>query len=110
MGGVVSAWARPGVKCVYIGNPQPNEKWRGVNRPVVGTVYTVRDVLLTARGTTAIWLVEIINPSVYVRDVNREMEWGFKATSFRPLITRTQEQDVSLFTHHLDGLPVGADA
>lgn len=37
-------------------------------------------------------------------------DWFFAIASFRPILTRTQEQDASLFKHHLDGLPAGANA
>lgn len=97
----MASWARPGVKCVYIGpTRRPNPLWRGVAKPVAGQVYTVRDVLVSNKGVTVIWLVEISNPLVYVRDMARQVEWGFNAAGFRPLVT--QSDDVAKFTHLLN--------
>jgi hypothetical protein len=36
--------------------------------------------------------------------------WSWHVSAFRPLITGSQEQDVGLFTHHLESTPVGEDA
>jgi hypothetical protein len=45
-----------------------------------------------------------------LRFVEREIDhWGH-VDGFRPLITKSQEQDVGLFVHHLESTPVGEDA
>jgi len=104
----VSAWARPGVKCVCIEGGTPNSDGMRLagGYPVTGGIYTVdgvsRDELF---GKDILHLAEFPTTAM-VRGNLR----GWDAARFRPLVTRTQEQDVSLFTHLLDGLPVGADA
>jgi hypothetical protein len=106
----MSSWAKPGVKCVCI---LPNAKWAAArwfaDAPIGGSIYTIREVV---DGGTALLLHEIQNRQCIV-----EYEAGpaigepcFGIWRFRPLITKTQEQDVALFRHILDGLPVGEPA
>lgn len=94
----VPSWAKPGVKCVCVNN----DGWYRDGTPFesdvrLNGVYTIVEVITDSRGHVGISL------------------WGqplgeyYNVTQFRPLITKSQEQDVALFRHHLDGLPVGAD-
>lgn len=104
----MSAWAKPGVKCVFLGIPpgkyvaQPES----IHIPEAGAVLTVRDVRQNAQGETCLRFVEIINPTVATQCGTAER--GYEAFCFRPLITRTQEQDLELFRPLLVPNPVDA--
>lgn len=99
----IPSWARVGAKVVCVDNA-----FHGGLLPVlqVGAVYEIfRVVPLSglhrgpyARDRVGCALVGIHNP--YMRD------GSFALSRFRPLVTRTQEQDVALFTHLLQGKPV----
>ena len=103
----MSAWAKPGVKVVCVnGNWTADQKRCSRHLPAEKVIYTIRDTLVV-KGKVGIRLEEIVNPPYDFKD-DPQVEPPFPAWHFRPLIT--QDQDVSLFTHHLDGLPVGADA
>jgi hypothetical protein len=82
-----------------------------VRFPVVGQVYTIRDVRTVTHGANAgrpsLFLVGLENPVV---EGFGDMEPGMPISAFRPLITKTQEEDVAQFRHLLSGLPVGEDA
>lgn len=56
---------------------------RGMRFPVVGTVYTVREVITTRRGRLTILLAEIINPPLTWKHFSGEAR--FAAGHFRPL-------------------------
>ena len=95
------SWAKPGAKCVRVTDAHPlsrSVKEFGI-KMVKGGVYTIRLVRVD-RYTGRLLLVFGELP-----DPGGNLGWGIEA--FRPLITRTQEQDVALFRHLLDGLPVG---
>lgn len=83
----MSAWAKPGVKCVCI-DADPKG---GIGHTLVHqSVYTI-DGVFELRGTPGVWLVE----------VRSEHETGgFRLERFRPLIT--EADDLALFTHHLN--------
>lgn len=97
----MSAWAKPGVKCVCLfGKWALNGTGPIVAGPREGEICTVASwPIADAHGDVGFRLVGWVGE----QDV-------FLASCFRPLITKTQEEDLSLFAHHLDGLPVGEDA
>lgn len=104
----MSSWAKPGVKCVCIrAFNYPSNRYQ---LPVKGQVYTVRNVEpgegVYAHAGPFIRLVELTNPPHHSDGV----EPSFQASFFRPLITKTQEDDVAMFRHHLAGTPAGVDA
>lgn len=95
----MSAWAKPGVKCVLVEDNWPAGSFYGTEvLPVVGTAYTVRE-LVQIQGFLLCRLVEIRNPTLDYRQ--GFMECAFDVGRFRPLVVRTQEQDVALFTPYL---------
>jgi hypothetical protein len=101
----MSSWARPGVKCVFVGVPSwAKPDWRGIAAPSLHHVYTIRDVVLY-EGSVLVRLAEIVNPVIDLD--NGRAERCYPLICFRPLISKTQEQDVELFRHHLTGAPVG---
>jgi hypothetical protein len=81
----MSAWAKVGVKCVCIdftpvficARPHPAD-------PVAGGVYTV----------TGIWHDE---DGTFLQLAECDGDSGYEVSDFRPLVTRTQEDDVALF-------------
>lgn len=94
----MSSWAKPGVKCVCL-----DDRWEGASPLKKGATYTIHAITLgegrhpgvkVTRGM-GLLLVEAENP--------HQPSVGFSAARFRPLITRTQEQDLELFRHHLSG-------
>lgn len=95
----MSAWARPGVKCVCVnsfGSIGPG----GETVPVVGKTYTIRDVLddHPTYRIPGIRLDEIVNaPRQY--DEGYEEVWFAIEGYFRPLVPpKSLEEDIALFT------------
>lgn len=96
----MSAWAKPGVKCVCVDAD-------GSETLVHGGVYTVRSTCVAGplwadAGSVGLRLYEIILPV----DRLDGIEPGYRVSRFRPLVTRTQEQDLELFLPHLTDLRV----
>lgn len=92
----------PGMKVVCIRN---DFEAVGEVVPVVGTVYTVRDVELGKghRDRVFIRLVEIVNaPQLYDGGVR---ECSFDALGFRPL--RNRSTDITLFKELVDEVKRG---
>jgi hypothetical protein len=107
----MSAWAKPGVKCVCIkrsiwvptgGAPKQFDN----TCPVYGGVYTIRTAKWSSGGIY-LRFVEIVNPIYPYADGPSEKQFRL-AGNFRPLITRTQSEDVALFRNLL--VTEGADA
>lgn len=86
----MSAWAKPGVKCVCVRRSSFSDFQPGPR------VYTIKAVFGDGGRLHATFMEQASGGELLER--------------FRPIVTRSQEQDVSLFTHHLDGLPIGEDA
>lgn len=97
-----AAWAKPGVKCVCIDGGSPRSRGFALygNYPVTDGVYTIDDVFPDVTGTGKVLLS--------LREFPTDNGNGWNLARFRPLITKTQEQDVGLFVHHLDRLEVEA--
>lgn len=76
----------------------------GHQYPVVGGIYTIREIFVTLLGTVVILLQEVRNPSepsnVGIR------EYGFAAEKFRPVHIR--KTDISIFTQMLNPSKVDA--
>jgi hypothetical protein len=87
-----AAWARPGAKCVLIGGRRMSSDHK---YPEKDAVYTVRATRPGKKGL--VLLLEEVRNHLNISGV----EPGFGARFFRPVSTRTQEQDVALFQHHL---------
>lgn len=100
----MSAWAKPGVKCVCVGGGRKPGWPERINdlgyrgKPKIGDICVVT-------GTS--WVEPY---GLFLKLEGYPRNQSFLAAAFRPLITKTQEQDVALFRHILDGLPVGEDA
>ena len=95
-------WAKPGVKCVCVFDgalpeSMPLKSWHWT--PTKGHIYTIVSVEQHAHGV-GLTLKECATGNHQIFSVRR----------FRPLVTKTQEQDVALFQHMLDGQPIGEDA
>lgn len=91
-------WARPGVKCVYVGRPEHKE--RLTRAPLIfGRVYTIREVITHPEtGEVGMYLHGVVN-EIHPKYL---LENGYVISAFRPLVTRTQEQDMELLTPLLD--------
>lgn len=103
----LSSWVRVGsrVVCVETFSASPYAE----TLPVKGEVYTIREVAWCGLEC-GVHLREIENP---VREyMHGWSEAYFSIDGFRPLITRSQEQDVALFAPLLDTSRAreGADA
>ena len=102
----MSAWARPGVKVVCVDARQS----LGPNVLVEGAVYEIAAVFTSRinsvrRGYGDHLLVTLVgeaNPY--------SSSGGWMAERFRPIVTRTQEDDVALLLRLLTDLPVGEEA
>lgn len=98
----MSSWARPGVECVCISagwlRGQGISPWKWIalkylGLPVVGGQYVITQAGADSRG-------------VYVKIKGWDV-W-IHAENFRPLVKRSQEQDVAMFRHLLKKQPVEA--
>lgn len=99
----MTSWVRPGAKVVCAEGTFHNSSG---DLPVVGQVYTISWV-----GTWE-WF-NATGVGVHLKEVNRTPDVNgvvnpFGLRRFRPLVTKSQDQDIALFTHHLEG--VGEDA
>lgn len=101
----IPSWAKPGVKVIFLGAPKDRAlNWFGISAPQVGGEYTIRTVFLSKECGACIYLQEIKNPAVPTSE--GIMERGYNLPLFRPVEHKSLEEDVALFTHLLDGLPV----
>lgn len=89
----MSAWAKPGVKCVCLGFPPGRSLGWGIETvPVKDQILTIREVE-TVEGYAAIRFEEIVNPPLaYHEFVGEAM---FDPAYFRPIISKTQEDDIA---------------
>lgn len=95
----MTSWAKVGAKCVYV----HRHNGQVTRKPLeyMG-VYTIRTVVSHP------YLNEI---GIYLEGVVNEihplygMEKGYSLSAFRPLVTRTQEQDVEMFLRLVDRVP-----
>ena len=87
----IPSWARKGAKVVYLGRAAPVASPR--HHPLSkGSVYTVRSALLHPEtGSVGLLLDEVRN----MLHPRLRLELGYSVKRFRPLVTRTQEQDIS---------------
>jgi len=97
----MSSWAKPGVKCVCV-----DVRGEPGKHLAKGGIYTI-SAKMANRGNTGLFrnvlsfvLVEVRNPL--------SPNGGFAAIRFRPLVTRTQSQDLALFTPLLETQGVDA--
>lgn len=95
----IPSWARVGAKVVCVLQVKSDITLLHPH-PKKGGVYTIRNVVCTSTdGTPALLLEEIVLTWWIVASVR---EPGFNINGFRPLVTRTAEQDiVEHFAHHL---------
>lgn len=99
----MSAWAKPGVKCVCIAHGWPEHEMEegGVTRaPMPNEVLTVTEVI--RNGYLRFAEIPVVQAA------GCELAWD--VTAFRPLITRTQEEDLALFRDLLTDAPVEVNA
>jgi len=82
---MIPSWAKPGAKVVCV-DAFPLEGSIWVSPPVEGVIYTITDTFYQ-EGVLLLRLKELRN----FQDI------GYLARRFRPLVSRTQEQDVDLF-------------
>lgn len=84
----IPSWAVPGAKVVCV--DASKGEISNASRLVVDGVYTLTDVT-----------DEFREPACRVRE-NPSFHWEFiRLSRFRPLVTRTQEEDVAAFRHLL---------
>lgn len=103
------AWAKPGVKCVCV-DADPDRfvklqpSWRDDGFPIrEGIIYTICEVLVhPGADLVAVRLVELPDRSIG--------DYGYALSRFRPLASRTQEQDLAIFRPILTSISVGEDA
>lgn len=98
---MIPSWAKVGAKVVCI-----DARWnKGQDSPLrERTIYTVSAVFAPRPGrfagkptfAAAVDFVEAINPT----------HIGFNVCRFRPLVSKTQEQDTAMFLDLLAGMPV----
>ena len=83
-------WPSVGMKCKCV-----SRQWHfysGEREPVIGSIYTVRTIDFD-EGEYWLRFVELVNaPQDYAQGF---LECDWRASCFRPLVTRTVEQDIS---------------
>lgn len=91
----IPAWAVKGAKVVCIEEPPSG----AIRRGEVVTIALVTDIR-DPHGDWGVVFEEVVSPDGF--------GGFFKGRRFRPLVTRTQDQDIALFAYLLDS--VGEDA
>lgn len=90
----MSSWAKPGVKCVCVdADPDKGRCWHGT-APVVGRTYTIVRIKGFGYDGSPVAIFGGINNGAPVR-----------IARFRPLVTKTQEQDIAMFKAMLAPTP-----
>lgn len=79
----------------------------GVSLPLLGQVYTVRD-LCERLGEPCVRVNEIVNDHRFYCELGFSDEQAFSARRFHPVVSRPT--DISVFTAMLTGKPAKADA
>lgn len=106
--GMSAMWAVPGAKCVCIDDVWGNG-FRGRQAPsrlpMLNEVLTIKEVFGAEE-----WAGANIPGGAAVSFVELGHDWCFAISSFQPLVTRTQEQDLAIFLPLLTDLPVKAGA
>jgi hypothetical protein len=96
------SWCHIGAKCQCI------RQFGGAGRfirPILRQIYTIREFDVMPPAPTFLRFEEIVQgPGT------DGFEPSFDPTYFAPLVTRTQEQDVSRFRKHLRTKPIRTDA
>lgn len=106
MSASVPSWAVPGAKVVCV-----DDDWSG-RRPRLkrNSIYTITEVRyhVCTNGKYA----GNDDPVLVLRELYNDdsPSGGFNILRFRPLVTRSQEQDVAQFRKLLIGAPKGVDA
>lgn len=105
----MASWAKVGAKVVCIDAGIIDRSYAGFEpgeEVFVGQVYTVVDVFNSPTGALTFSLAEVR------RLDSAQAYWGgasgYGAWRFRPLITKTQEQDVAMFKSILVSAPLHA--
>ena len=94
----MSSWARVGAKCVCVdAEPMPGLVFMAPP-PVKGQVYTITATFMGIWGVPTATLAGLPNERN-----GHDLGWSLKR--FRPLVTRSQEQDVAMFKSLLTPAP-----
>lgn len=107
----MTSWAVPGAKCVCV----DDSAWcfthavnlQRASLPKRGEVYVIRSVLSRGDGGLGLRLEGLDNSSIPTISGD---EVSFRIARFRPLVTKTQEDDLAIFLPLLTDLRVGTDA
>lgn len=103
----IPAWARVGAKVVCVRRAFNAVTLRH-KYPLCGHTYTIRKVTRDSVSNEPIILLEEVVNTTW--EIPSSLEPGFPIRYFRPLITRTLEQDAAQFRKLLNTTPVGEDA
>jgi hypothetical protein len=100
-----------GAKVVCLRGERVNElQWRAYQMmPDAGAVYTIRDVIVSPKDSVGLLLNELHNAPMMFSDLGF-IEPSYFVGRFRPLVTRTPEQDAAQFRKLLNTTPVREDA
>lgn len=96
-------WAVPGQKVQFM-NVEPLTYWPKNERPEPLRIYTIRNVWNDGGSLVADF--ETLYRSFSSKYFGFQV--GYSLSRLRPLITKTEEQDIALFTHYLNTERVGA--
>ena len=90
-------WVKIGAKCVWIDNKLARKILDVEIYPVKGVIYSIREIIVSdvIQNELCIRLNEIHNPIINYNNGTEELM--FYVYHFRPLITKTQEQDIAIF-------------
>lgn len=95
----IPSWAVKGAKVVCVDDTAA-VRWADGEAPVLGAIYTIDRVRVLLSGTVVLDLVELRRHPISIAHHSGQCGYGIRR--FRPLVTRTAEQDVSEhFAHHL---------
>lgn len=103
----IPSWAHAGAKIVCVDMSMPPTFDRGEQFPVEGVAYTIRETTISELGNAMVRLKEIVNPPLdYVLSAGPiNCECWFGLHRFRPLVTKTAEEDSAMFHRLIDDIP-----
>ncbi len=105
----VPSWAVPGAKVVCVDADSPakgvrsreGRGWGVGENPVEGQVYIVSSAWLDREGIAVAEFFGLVRSNESCRQWDEHLGYGL--WRFRPLVTRSQEQDIAEhFSHHRD--------
>lgn len=102
------SWAKVGAKCVCIDASGRDGVWLDGEAPIEGNTYTVRRAFVDSSGNFVIDFLELKRATNSILWLGYDT--GYFVDRFRPIVTRSIEQDVQMFKRIAETAPSLEDA